>query len=155
MYTRLSQLLHAEVPSAWPPEHWEPHVLDYLLNLFAEHPESIGWCRYLLLRQPGGRILIGSFGCALPKPESGEAELGYGILPDWQRQGFAAEAVQAMMPWLAAQRSIRAFVAQTYPELRGSVRVLEKCGFHLAGPGFEEGTVLYRRPMPDATFASG
>ena len=155
MYAEMGRLLHAEIPVAWPPEHWEPHVLDYLLNLFAEHPESVGWCRYLLLRQPDRRILIGSFGCALPKQESGEAELGYGLLPAWQRQGFAAEAVQAMMPWLAAQQPIRAFVAQTYPELRGSVRVLEKCGFHLAGSGFEEGTVLYRCFMPEVNVTSG
>jgi len=53
-----------------------------------------------------------------------------------------------MMPWLAAQQPIRAFIAHTYPELRGSIHVLEKCGFHLAGPGTEERTLLYRRLAP-------
>ena len=148
MYTSLGEILHAEVPAAWPHENWESHVLDYLLDLLAQSPESLGWCRYLLVREPGRRILIGTFGCGLPHPETGEAELGYGLLPAWQRQGFAAEAVQAMMPWLAAQQPIRAFIAHTYPELRGSIHVLEKCGFHLAGPGTEERTLLYRRLAP-------
>ena len=148
MYSSLSQLLQAEIPAEWPHENWEPHVLDYLLNLLTEHPESLGWCRYLLLRERGRRILIGTFGCGLPQAETGEAELGYGLLPAWQRQGLAAEAVQAMMPWIVAQQPIRAFVAHTYPELRGSIRVLEKCGFLPAGPGLEERTVLYRRSVP-------
>jgi ribosomal-protein-alanine N-acetyltransferase len=154
MYADLGAAIHAQIPAEWPPENWEPHVLDYLLNLIAEDPEATGWCRYLLLRHPGGRTLIGTFGCAFPKADTGQAELGYGLLPSWQRQGFAAEAVLAMLPWLQSQRTIRAFVAQTFPDLRGSIRVLEKCGFQHIGPGFEEGTVLYRRELSEAGSAS-
>jgi [ribosomal protein S5]-alanine N-acetyltransferase len=147
----LGSILDAQIPEEWPPEHWESHVLDYLLNLIATHPDSVGWVRYLLLRpgssapQASGRILIGTVGSGFPKPETGEAEVGYGILPSWQRRGFAPEALEALLPWLASQSQIRAFVAQTYPHLRGSIRVLEKCGFSPAGAGFEEGTILFRR----------
>ncbi|MFC5864732.1 GNAT family N-acetyltransferase [Acidicapsa dinghuensis] len=143
----LSAVLDASVPEEWPPEHWEPHVVDYLLKLIAEHPDAVGWCRYLLLRRGTGRVLIGTFGCTFPKPETGEAELGYGVLPSWQRQGFAAEAVMAMMPWLRMQRAIHAFVAQTFPSLYGSVRVLEKCGFVSAGAGEEPGAILFRKTI--------
>jgi len=145
MRIELGKEIRAEVPDEWPHENWEPHVYEYLLSLFAESPEAIGWCRYLALRHNGGRTLIGSFGSGLPKPETGEAEIGYGILPAWQRQGFAPEAVLAMLPWLQSRRQIRAFIAQTFPHLRGSIRVLEKCGFQFAGAGFEENTILYRR----------
>ena len=149
MHQDLGRLLNADVPEEWPPEHWEPHVLDYLLKLIAEHPDAVGWCRYLLLRpgsaQASKRLLIGTFGAGFPKEQTGEAEIGYGILPGWQRRGFAPEAVTAMLPWLQSQREIRAFVAQTFPELRGSIRVLEKCGFTPAGAGFEPGTILFRK----------
>ena len=145
MRIELGRSIGAEVPDEWPHENWEPHVFEYLLKLFAETPEAIGWCRYLALRQKTGRTLIGSFGSGLPKAETGEAEIGYGILPAWQRQGFAPEAVLAMLPWLQSRREIRAFVAQTYPHLRGSIRVLEKTGFEPAGAGFEDGTILFRR----------
>ena len=155
MYSDLGSEIKAEIPAEWPPENWEPHVLDYLLNLIAEDPEASGWCRYLLLRHPAGRTLIGTFGCAFPKADTREAELGYGLLPQWQRQGFAAEAVLAMIPWLRSQRPIRAFIAQTFPYLRGSIRVLEKCGFHPAGAGFEEGAVLYRLEVSQIGSASG
>jgi RimJ/RimL family protein N-acetyltransferase len=149
MKAQLGALLGATVPEQWPPENWEPHVFDYLLNLYAGDPECIGWCRYLLLRDSDGdsegRTLIGTFGSGLPKPETGEAEIGYGILPGWQRKGFAVEAVEAMLPWLQGRRKIDAFVAQTFPELYGSIRVLEKCGFESAGAGYEEGALLFRK----------
>ncbi len=145
MRAELGEVLRAEVPAAWPPENWEPHVLDYLLGLIAESPETVGWCRYLLRREGETRTLIGTFGAGLPKAETGESEIGYGLLPAWQRQGLAAEAVLGMLPWLEGQKPIRAFVAQTFPHLYGSIRVLEKCGFAFAGEGFEAGAILYRR----------
>jgi [ribosomal protein S5]-alanine N-acetyltransferase len=145
MRAELGRVISAEVPDEWPHENWEPHVFEYLLKLFAETPEAIGWCRYLAVRHATGRTLIGSFGSGLPKPDTGEAEIGYGILPAWQRQGFAPEAVVAMLPWLQSRREIRAFVAQTFPHLRGSIRVLEKTGFAPAGAGYEEGAILFRR----------
>ena len=145
MRAELGAHLGALVTNEWPHDNWEPHVFEYLLNLFAQDAEAIGWCRYLLLRHESGRTLIGSVGCGFPKPETGAAEIGYGILPSWQRQGFAPEAVAAMMPWLESRREVRAFVAQTFPHLRGSIRVLEKSGFRHVGDGFEEGTILFRR----------
>ena len=145
MRAELGRRIGAHVPAGWPHENWEPHVYEYLLNLFAESPEAMGWCRYIALRHDGGRTLIGSVGSGFPKAETGEVEIGYGILPEWQRQGIAAEAVMALLPWLESRREIRGFVAQTFPHLRGSIRVLEKAGFEPAGAGFEEGTILFRR----------
>lgn len=143
----LGAILHATVPRAWPPEHWEPHVFEYLLALIAKEPEAEGWCRYIAIRDKSryGRTLIGSFGSGFPKPETEEAEIGYGLLEKWQRKGIAVEAVEAMLPWLKPRRTIKAFVAQTFPNLYGSIRVLEKTGFEPAGAGYEEGAILFRK----------
>jgi len=146
MRLKLGAILRAHVPDEWPPENWEPHVYEYLLNLIAIDAESMGWCRYLMLRgEGGGRTLIGTFGSGLPKAETGEAEIGYGLLPEFQRHGYAAEAVLTMLPWLRRRTAVKAFVAQAFPRLYGSIRVMEKCGMVYAGPGFEEGTILYRK----------
>jgi RimJ/RimL family protein N-acetyltransferase len=148
MHSKLGAILRCSVPDSWPPENWEPHVYEYLLNLMATDAEASGWCRYILLRDvDGARTLIGTFGAGLPKAETGEAEIGYGLLPEYQRQGYAAEAVMAMLPWLLSRRPVKAFVAQTFPHLYGSIRVMEKCGMVYAGPGFEEGTILYRKAV--------
>jgi RimJ/RimL family protein N-acetyltransferase len=143
----LGTILHATVPAEWPPEHWEPHVYEYLLALIAKDSEMEGWCRYIIVRDNSryGRTLIGTFGSGFPKPETEEAEIGYGLLLKWQRMGFAVEAVEAMLPWLRARRQIKSFVAQTFPHLYGSLRVLEKTGFKPAGLGYEDGAMLFRK----------
>ena len=145
-------LVCAMVPEQWPPQDWEPHVLDFLLKQMADLPSSIGWARFVALRDPSTsqRTLIGTVGAVPPGTEmsqstAGEIEVGYGILPAFQRRGFATEALAGLMPWVQTQTQVSAFVAQTFPHLQPSIRVLEKSGFQRAGKGFEEGTILFRR----------
>src|ERR1700722_17358179 len=42
---RLGELIQCVIPSNWPHKDWEPHVFDFLLTQFAEHPEQLGWPR--------------------------------------------------------------------------------------------------------------
>lgn len=126
----------------WPPEHWEPHVCDFLESLYARAPYSIAWTRYAVTRAAPA-TLIGTLG-GFPRTDT-EAEVGYSTLPPWQRQGLATEGLVALMEEIRQREEIQTFTAQTYPHLIASVRVLEKCGFALAGAGDEEGTVQYRR----------
>ncbi len=44
---RLSELIQCVIPANWPLTDWEPHVFDFLLMQFAEHPEQLGWPRYI------------------------------------------------------------------------------------------------------------
>jgi ribosomal-protein-alanine N-acetyltransferase len=39
---RLGELIQCIVPANWPLKDWEPHVFDFLLTQFAEHPEQLG-----------------------------------------------------------------------------------------------------------------
>ena len=97
MRSQLGAALNAEVPPSWPHEHWEPHVYDYMLNLIAQDPEAEGWCSLsILLRQGSHRTLIGTCGSGFPKPDTGLAEIGYGLLAEFQRQGIAVEAMEAL-----------------------------------------------------------
>ena len=143
----LRDLLHVEVPECWPPEHWEPHVFDFMKQHFQQVPKSAAWARYVVL-QSGTPVLIGTLGGHL-RAET-EAEIGYGILPPWQRRGLATEGTRALMDLIFQDDAIQSISAQTYPHLTASVRVLEKCGFAPAGDGDEQGTVRYRfmRPTP-------
>jgi RimJ/RimL family protein N-acetyltransferase len=155
LHSRFESLVRATVPAEWPPQDWEPHVLDFLLKQMAEFPGSVGWARLVALRESakGSRVLIGTVGAvppgtAMSHSAPGEIEVGYGILPAFQRQGFATEALAGMMEWVQSQATVTAFVAQTFPHLQPSIRVLEKSGFERAGSGFEEETILFRRVLP-------
>lgn len=138
----LARRVGAEVPEMWPPEHWEPPVYDFLEALHARASHTIGWTRYVVTRSEPA-TLIGTLG-GFPQTDT-EAEVGYSILPPWQRQGLATEGLLALMDEIRKRESVQTFTAQTYPSLLASVRVLEKCGFAFAGAGDEEGTVRYRR----------
>jgi RimJ/RimL family protein N-acetyltransferase len=151
---RFESLLSAKVPEEWPPQDWEPHVLEFILKQVTDFPGTIGWTRLVALRDVGScrRTLIGTVGAMPPGTDlsqsgPGEIEVGYGILPAFQRRGFATEALAGMMAWVSAQVDVKSFVAQTFPELTASIRVLEKSGFASAGPGYEGGTLLFRLPI--------
>ena len=143
---RLQPLLHARVPAEWPDENWEPHVFEYIRKQYADHPETTGWMRYVVL--PGDDpVLIGTVGAG-PRNKH-DIEFGYAILKPWQRRGYATEAAQAVLELVLALPSAGSIIAHTFPYLRESIRVMEKCGLVLDGAGDEEGTVRYRLPRPD------
>jgi hypothetical protein len=47
-------LAGVEIPPQWPPQDWEPHVLDYVLQQLTAQPETLGWTRYITLRRSAG-----------------------------------------------------------------------------------------------------
>ena len=70
---------------------------------------------------------------------NGVAEIGYGISEEYQNQGYAAEAVKAVLTWAFKNPEVTAIEAETDAENTASKRVLEKCGFILNGRIGEEG----------------
>jgi [ribosomal protein S5]-alanine N-acetyltransferase len=142
---RLGELIQCDIPANWPPEHWEPHVYVFLLNQLAEHPEQLGWPRYVSFGSPDGRrTLIGTLGAFTKADKRSECEIGYGILPQYEGRGFATEAAMALIDYLGADEQLTSVIAHTFPSLAGSIRVMEKCGLTYDGEGEEPGTIRYR-----------
>ncbi len=75
--------------------------------------------------------------------DDGTVEIGYSILEAHQRQGLAPEAVQELVRWAFSHEEVRRIGAHTLPELRPSIRVLEKCGFAFVGEGSENGAIWF------------
>jgi RimJ/RimL family protein N-acetyltransferase len=142
---RLASLLGVQIPSTWPPEHWEPHVFAFMEKQNVATPHTAAWNRYVVLREEPS-TLIGTMN-GFPRSEE-EAEIGYIILPRWQRLGLATEGMRAFLEELFRDGTLKCITAQTLPALTASVRVMEKCGFRPDGAGDEEGTVRYRLDRP-------
>ena len=70
---------------------------------------------------------------------NGVAEIGYGILEEYQGQGYATEAVEAALRWAFQNPNVTAIEAETDADNAASKRVLEKCGFVPNGKIGEEG----------------
>jgi ribosomal-protein-alanine N-acetyltransferase len=66
-------------------------------------------------------------------PVDGVVEIAYGIDPEYEGQGYATEAAQALVDFAASNAQVRRVRAHTLPDATASRRVLERCGFEYIG----------------------
>ena len=131
-------------PASWPPPLNDSESLAWFARCIADDPGSLGWFTwYVVRRQPAERLLIGSCGFKGRPDSGGSVEVGYGLLPGYQRQGFGTELTGALVSWAFGHEMVTRVLAETLPELVGSVRVLEKNGFELVGRGSARDTILF------------
>jgi RimJ/RimL family protein N-acetyltransferase len=71
----------------------------------------------------------GEIGLFYDEPVTGQAMLGYGVLPAFRGRGFATRAVELLSLWAFAETDIARLIAGTLPTNLSSQRVLEKAGF--------------------------
>jgi ribosomal-protein-alanine N-acetyltransferase len=140
-----AELLDAEVPTSWPSDGWDEDAYNYLLTRMEKYPYYRGWSRYIVIQAAGRRTLAGGCGLLGPVELTDDPEIGYGLLPEYQRQGYATEAVAALVDWIFQHPHVKSVNAQTFPEHAASLGVLARLGFREAGPGPEAGAVLFRR----------
>jgi RimJ/RimL family protein N-acetyltransferase len=141
----LAATLGAVVPESWPPDYLDAPSLEFTLDRLAEGPEQAGWWLYFVALAAGenGRTLIGSAGYKGPPSPDGTVEVGYGIVADHRRRGYASEVTRALVSRAFAEPVVRRVVAETLPELTASIGVLRKCGFTLLGKGSEPGVIRF------------
>ena len=68
----------------------------------------------------------------------------YGVLEEYQGQGYATEAVRAAVDLALQQPGVTLVEAETEPDNRASPRVLEKCGFLPSGTVGKEGPRYFK-----------
>jgi RimJ/RimL family protein N-acetyltransferase len=95
------------------------------------------WCFYYVVLREGSndRTAIGAGGFKGRPTHAGEVEVGYAILPQFQRRGFATEALRAWVEHALADPRVSVLVAHTLAGLDASIRVAANAGFRLVGPG--------------------
>ena len=101
------------------------------------HPDQRQWYAMWMIDLRDGTH-IGDL-CFKGLNPNGMAEIGYGILENYQGLGYATEAVNAAVMWALKQRGVTRVEAEAEPENKASQRVLEKCGFVPTGTVGEEG----------------
>lgn len=142
---RFGHLLQADVPPEWPPETLRD-ALPFFLELYQAHPDWAGWLGwYAIAIAEGKPVLCGSVGFKGPPSAEGMVEIGYSLLPRYQRAGLATEMVAGLVEWAFRHATVASIEAETTPDNLPSIRVLERNGFEPAGEGIESGFVRYRR----------
>jgi RimJ/RimL family protein N-acetyltransferase len=148
----LARLLNAAIPPSWPPPLLDEETLAGFVRMKVEGSDPVFcvWYWILINRDSGDRTLIGSGGTGSCSGDEGAVMIGYSVLSEFQNRGYATEALRHLIPAIFSYPGIRRIFATTYPELKASIRILEKNGFVPAGAifegqGMEEGTVVYVR----------
>jgi RimJ/RimL family protein N-acetyltransferase len=128
----VSSVLHATVPQEWPPPVFEPDDVARVHRQLTAAPSS-HWTLYYVLRRPVSDAerpaLIGVAGYVTPPTSDGVVEIGYAIVAEHQRRGYATEAVAALLARAFADSGVQVVVAKTYSTLLPSIKVLLKTGF--------------------------
>lgn len=142
---RLGALLDANVPRGWPPELLDEPALEHTIRWLQDAANDPQWGMYwIVLRDgPAGRTLVGTAGFKGKPSEDGTVEVGYGIVTEYQRRGFATETVRAFVQHAFTSPNVRRVIAETYSHLAPSIGVLTKCGFRFIGDGSEPGVICY------------
>lgn len=155
----LAATLDVEVPGSWPPDLYDAEAVSYSLNWLHAHPDDAAWSFYYIVLRgsaKGRSILIGAGGFKGPADAEGVVEVGYSIVRNHQRLGYATEAVEGWLRFAFASPDVKMVIGQTLPKLIASIGVLEKLGFRFAGSGSDpsvpEGEEVIRYEMTRAEF---
>ena len=92
------------------------------------------------------RTYIGDLGFKGPARENA-VEIGYGILKEYEGNGYTTEAVKAVMDWAFGMEGVAFVEAETDPENKASQRILEKLGFVPDGEGEEGPRFASEKPL--------
>ena len=135
-----ARLLEAAVPDHWPPES-AADALPLFLSWLEAAPDRIGWFGWYALARVGDAdrpALVGGGGFLGP-PQGRTVQIGYSVLPEFQRRGYATEMVAGLVRWALARSGVDSIAAETEWANPASVRVLEKVGFTPVGSASEPG----------------
>jgi len=126
----LEPILGARVPDDWPASDLLEFLPTYARQLQTD-PSLLGWGIWLMVHREE-QTLVGDLGFKGRPDDGGAVEIGYRVLPAYRRQGFASEAVRALVDWALDQQGVRRITAECSADNVPSIRVLEKAGLRLA-----------------------
>jgi RimJ/RimL family protein N-acetyltransferase len=114
------------------------------LRAHAEGRDLGPWGTYQVVRRADGRV-IGDAGFHGPPDPDGSVEVGYGIVPSARRQGYATEALRALLDLARARPEARCVRAEAEASNTGSWRAMERAGMRRVRE--RDGLVVYALPV--------
>lgn len=114
---------------------WQPverktieEVRDFLSQLVTVEPDTPGtWLGLAIVRREDN-LLVGDIGARFPEKETWQAELGIGLGLPYHGQGYASEAMRAVMGYLFDTLGKHRVFASIDPRNHASVALVERLG---------------------------
>ncbi|MBG1242492.1 GNAT family N-acetyltransferase [Nostoc sp. NZL] len=124
--SQIEKLLGVRVPDDW----YGSEVLDIFpmyAQMLIDDPSQLGWGVWLMIHIADS-TLIGDLGFIGKPDQTGTVEMGYEVLSAYRQQGFAFEAVEALVDFAFTQQELKRIIAHTPDDHVASIRILEKLG---------------------------
>lgn len=138
----LAEKLNATVSPAWPSGEYDRDAMEFFLSCFEKGGDAVqGWYGWYAINtdsDTGKRALVGSGGYFGPPDSNGTVEIGYSVLPEWQRQGYASEIVSILVSHAFTFDKVGKVIAHTSSKNKASTKVLTSCGFVNTGLGADK-----------------
>jgi len=138
---RLTDLLGAQVLSSWPPGEYNRNAISFFHDRLIEGGEGVAvWYVWYAIRRATHDIppvVVACGGYFGPPSPDGTVEIGYSVVPEWRRHGYATELVRGLSKRAFDTPSVRRILAEADVENMASIGVLTRCGFRNMGTGRE------------------
>jgi RimJ/RimL family protein N-acetyltransferase len=131
----LAALLKAQVEPGWPPGEYDRAAQEFFRRQM-EKDGTAGWLVWYAIRRGTPEypaVLVGAGGYGGPPDRDGGVEIGFSVLPGWQKRGYATEMARALIENAFSESKVEQVVAHTTEDNTASRRVLEKSGFVMTG----------------------
>ncbi len=129
--------MNATVSIDWPSGEYDQNAMAFFLSCYESGGKAAqgwyGWYAINIDAISGERSLVGSGGYFGPPDSEGVVEIGYSVLPEWQRRGYATEIVNALVSHAYSFKKTNRIIAHTSPGNEASKRVLISSGFSEVG----------------------
>ncbi len=127
-----------KLPPGWGSGEDDGRILRRRLKQMREDPSLQPWlARAMVMRTPD-RTMTGFINFH-GRPDSRNAvELGYTVVPEFRRRGYATEAVKGMMDWVVREHGVTLFIVSISPDNAPSLAMARKLGFAQVGTQMDE-----------------
>ena len=130
---KASALAGVELPPFFMAEQW----LRYRLDQIEREPASPPWLVRAVIALPD-QIVVGNAGFHGPPDDNGMVEIGYGILPEFRRQGYGRAAARELIRYAREQPDVRVVRASIRPDNVASLALIRPLGFTHVGEQWDE-----------------
>lgn len=84
------------------------------------------------------KIIIGSAGFHDQPDQNGMIEIGFGILPEYQNQGYGKELLHGMWQMILKNPKVKTLRYTVSPDNAPSIHIIKNLGFNLIGEQIDE-----------------
>jgi ribosomal-protein-alanine N-acetyltransferase len=127
--SRLERLTDAIFPRPAAPPPYMTEALPVVCERLRVHPDEMAWWNWLIVERETRRAM-GSVAFGGKPDPNGAVLIGYAMYPEFERHGYATEAVRAMIGWAFQQPGVKIVRALAPVWNTPALRVAENVGMH-------------------------